>query len=267
MPTIQVAGPRALPASRDYIKRYSRISQSDEDLLVDSWLRSATLDIQASTWRQLVTSTCEHVRDCFPFSGVWRLPRAPLRKVESIRYLDDAGAEQTLATSVYRVVQRGETEPGLIELAYGQSWPTTYPVMGAVRARFVAGYATPFSADPASDVLSAAGHSSVDGDLVQLSTSDGDLPSPLERERDYYARDVVVGVSLKLAATAGGAAIDIEDGGTGLNFLGVIPDPLLQAIALLVRHFDANREPVITGSIVAEMPMSIRSLIAPYVLA
>ena len=68
------------------------------------------------------------------------VPVPPLQSVTSIKYLDTAGAEQTLASYTYRV--DAVREPGRIALDYGKYWPSTYPVMNAVTVRFVAGYAT-----------------------------------------------------------------------------------------------------------------------------
>lgn len=267
MPTIAIAGPRAQPVSRTYVKQHCKVTVTDDDTLLDAWIRTATSDIEAETWRQLITATYDYSFDAFPICGGFLVPRAPLRKVESITYLDSAGNLQTLSASVYRVVRQGDIEPGFIELTYGQTWPSTYPVANAVTVRFVAGYATPFSADAPTDVVTAPGHTYIDGEVLRVSTLDNALPTGLALEADYYARDVVAGASLKLAATAGGAAIDLTTNGTGANFLGCVPPPLLQSIALLIRHFDANREPLLIGSIVAELPLSIRALTSPYSLA
>lgn len=46
---------------------------------------------------------------------------------------------------------------------------------------------------------------------------------------------------------------------------GAVPEAIRQAIKLLLSHFDANREPVVIGSIVNDLPFSIRALLSPYV--
>ena len=262
MPTIVVSAPRAQPVSRSYVKLHSRIVLADEDLLLDTWIRTATDEVQSLTWRQLVTAIFDYVGDCFPSGSLIRLPRAPLRRVESIKYLDASGVEQTFASANYRVLPGSDIEPGYVELGYGKTWPTTYPVRNAVTIRLTGGYATPFAADPTTDVLGAAGHPYADGDVLRAFSTDGDLPSPLALDRDYYARDVVAGVSLKLSEAAGGAAIDIEDGGTGLNFLGVIPLPFIHAIALQVRDYDAHREAAALGGVTP----AVSSLLSGYSL-
>lgn len=65
------------------------------------------------------------------------LPRPPLQSVTSIKYLDTDGVEQTLDSAYYRVTG---TDPGLITLAEGYSWPSVQPVEEPVTVRIVAGY-------------------------------------------------------------------------------------------------------------------------------
>lgn len=73
------------------------------------------------------------------------------------------------------------------------------------------------TADAGANTLTANGHAFIDGDLVTLTTT-GTLPSPLTTSDTYEVRDVS-GSTLKLAATVGGAAIDITTTGTGVHTL------------------------------------------------
>jgi len=70
------------------------------------------------------------------------IPLPPLLLVNSIKYLDGTGAQQTWATASYRV--EAPTGPmaqhGRISLASGQSWPTVRAVTGAIEIDFDAGY-------------------------------------------------------------------------------------------------------------------------------
>lgn len=79
-----------------------------------------------------------------------------------------------------------------------------------------------FTADDATDVISAAGHPYSNGDTVWVS-SDGTLPAGLSPETTYYVRDSTSG-TLKLATTSGGAAIDITDSGTGTHSIAEVPE-------------------------------------------
>jgi uncharacterized phiE125 gp8 family phage protein len=67
------------------------------------------------------------------------LPWPPLVSVTSVKYLDTAGAEQTLSSSVYRV-HTGDDLRGYVELLPSQSWPSTYGVSDDVWITCQAGY-------------------------------------------------------------------------------------------------------------------------------
>lgn len=87
--------------------------------------------------RALLTQTWDLKLDYFP-AIIW-LPLPPLQSVTSITYLDTDGNSQTLATSVYQVVNNGNS-PSYIREAYSQFWPVTYDQAQAVTVRFVAGW-------------------------------------------------------------------------------------------------------------------------------
>lgn len=70
--------------------------------------------------------------------ALW-LPLPPLQSVSSVAYTDTDGSAQTLASSKYDVVKRGD-RPGYLVPAYGESWPSTRDEPSAVRVTFVAGY-------------------------------------------------------------------------------------------------------------------------------
>jgi len=72
-----------------------------------------------------------------------------------------------------------------------------------------------YAADPASNVLTAVGHTFVNGMRVRLGRKNGDHAHPLEAPpTDYFVRDVD-GDRLKLALTKGGPAVDITSQQTG----------------------------------------------------
>jgi hypothetical protein len=76
-----------------------------------------------------------------------------------------------------------------------------------------------FTVNTTTDVLTVAHPFAADQTLYVKST--GTLPAPLVADTPYYARDVVSGVSMKLAASVGGPAIDITTAGTGTLTLAV----------------------------------------------
>lgn len=79
------------------------------------------------------------------FSDIMSLPMPPLISVTSIKYYDTNGDQQTLSSSYYDVDTT--SEPGLITLAYNQTWPTVRGIHHAIEIIYKAGYG-----DEASDV-------------------------------------------------------------------------------------------------------------------
>ena len=63
------------------------------------------------------------------------IPRPPLASVDSVKYHDTTNTQQTLDPSNYNVIL-GEFEPGFIEPALPNSWPSTYIRGDAVTVRF-----------------------------------------------------------------------------------------------------------------------------------
>lgn len=87
-----------------------------------------------------------------------------------------------------------------------------------MRAVFV-DHPTSFTADADTDILTWAGRTPHDGEMVWLSTSAADLPAPLAVKTDYYLRDSS-GASCKLATTRTGSALNLTDAGTGTHYMG-----------------------------------------------
>jgi hypothetical protein len=66
------------------------------------------------------------------------LPWPPLRSVDSIKYIDQYGVQQTLTTDQYLV--DSVTEPPRVTPAFSVSWPATQNRMNAVEVAFTCGY-------------------------------------------------------------------------------------------------------------------------------
>jgi len=52
----------------------------------------------------------------------------------------------------------------------------------------------------------------------------------------------------------------------GYGAAGAVPSDLASAMMLLIAHWDQNREPVVVGTIVSSVPLSVESLLAPFVI-
>ena len=145
--------PTELPVTMSEVKAWLRETDANQDPEIASALRSA-MDIldgpNGLLNRALCTQTLQYTMDLFPSYGWWgygyfrsafELPLSPVQSVSSITYLDENGASQTLASSGYRVLNTGaETRRCRVELAYGESWPTTREIEQAVTVTYVAGF-------------------------------------------------------------------------------------------------------------------------------
>lgn len=145
--------PTEIPVTLDEVKAHIRETAAAKDAEVSGYIRAALDQLEGPNGllgRCLVTQTVQYTMDCFPAEGWWEysrfvsafdLPLSPLSSVTSIVYLDENGAEQTLSSSKYRVLNAGvETKRGRVELAYDETWPDTRPIEQAVTVTYVAGF-------------------------------------------------------------------------------------------------------------------------------
>jgi hypothetical protein len=78
-------------------------------------------------------------------------------------------------------------------------------------------------------------------DVVRLSNSGGALPAGLEVRSDYYVVSAS-GSTIELAESLDGDALVFTDAGTGIHFIGEIPEPIRQAMKLIAGDMYENRE-------------------------
>ena len=128
--------PSEEPVSLDEARAHLRLESGEDDYLSDL-IAAARRHCESFQGRAYVTQTWDLYLDAFP-GGCIKVPLPPLQSVTFIKYKDSCGVLQTLGT--YDYVVDAYSEPGLIFLAYGKSWPSTYPEANAVQIRFVAGY-------------------------------------------------------------------------------------------------------------------------------
>ena len=130
--------PVTLAQARDHL----HIEHELDDAKLLDFIPAATAHAEEVELRRaLVTQTWELYLDAFPENAI-EIPRPPLQSVTSVKYLDTAGALQTLAVTTDYLVDLYEL-PGLVLPAVGKSWPATQAVPNAVTVRFVAGYGDP----------------------------------------------------------------------------------------------------------------------------
>jgi len=251
--------PVGAPVSDTAAKLHARIDTDADDALVTPMVEAAVDWCEKFEGRSYMIRTYKAYLD--GFQNEVYLPYPPLISVSSVQYVDSNGDTQTLSSSYYTVDTT--STPGRVYLAYNYSWPMTRDVPKSVTITYVAGYATTFTANFTTDVLTVGNAVFADGDIVRVSTDADDLPAALSADTDYYVRDVT-GLTLKLAATSGGTAIDMTDAGTGTHYIGLretVPFRCIAAIKLVFSHLYENRE-MTTDLQLNEVPVSAKALLS-----
>jgi uncharacterized phiE125 gp8 family phage protein len=138
-----ITAPTEEPVSLMEAGSHLRLDTNHEDFLITSLVKAARQLVESDTRRALVTQTWDFAVDYdWPteddkrFGTVHRivLPKPPVQSVTSVKYIDTSGVEQTLATNQYLL------RNGVIEPAYGVTWPSVREQMAAVTVRYVCGY-------------------------------------------------------------------------------------------------------------------------------
>ena len=126
----------ACPLTLAEIKLHLKVDFSDDDALITQLMLAATSWAENFQNRTYINRSRTQVLDSFP--DVIRPPYPPLVSIDSITYIDTAGATQTLSSSVYDVDTTNE--PGRVVPAYGQTWPSIRSDINAVTVTYTAGY-------------------------------------------------------------------------------------------------------------------------------
>lgn len=133
---VRTVAPSVEPVTAQEALDHLRLDAVTEYNLIEALVTAAREHVEQVTARALITQTWQLTLDAFP--TVIRPPRPRLQSASSLQYVDTNGTTQTLATSEYRVDT--QQEPGRITEAFGQFWPSTRDVTGAVTLTYVAGY-------------------------------------------------------------------------------------------------------------------------------
>lgn len=250
--------PVAEPISLTEAKLHLRVDGTADDALIGLLITAAREFCESYEHRaymvKTIVMTDDDLREHY-------LPFSPVIGIDSITYVDSAGDTQTVTATVYDVLSNHD--PAAVILAYNQTWPSVRGHTDDVKITYKAGYATTAVPTFGSDILTVGNAIFTDADIVRLSTDQGDLPAPLAANTDYHVRDVS-GSTLKLSATAGGAAITLTDDGTGTHYIGIngiIPARVRAAIKLVIGHLYEHRESV-TCLTVNELPQGVKDLLS-----
>lgn len=139
MPLLLITPPAAEPVTAADIKAAARIDDTVFDAQLTTLLIPAIRrEAEHRLGRRLITQTVELVLDAFDGSEHIDLTLPDAQAITSIKYLDTAGAEQTLSGTVYQLDP--DSIPSRALLKPSQSWPATQDVTNAVRVRYTVGY-------------------------------------------------------------------------------------------------------------------------------
>jgi uncharacterized phiE125 gp8 family phage protein len=139
MKHIVTTPPTQEPISVDAMRQFIGITQAGEtsrDEIIASRIISARLWCEYFTNSHIMATTltgyASQFADCCIDLNM------PLVAVNSIKYLDTNGTEQTLANTEYQV----DTVSHRVIPAYGKTWPTARVQANSVRIEYVSGYAS-----------------------------------------------------------------------------------------------------------------------------
>jgi uncharacterized phiE125 gp8 family phage protein len=137
MAVVVTIPPTAEPLTLAEVKMHLRLEYGEDDADVLRMIRVARQMAEGRTGRALMPQTLTFAAD--EFCGTIKVPRPPLRNLDSIKYVDANGATQTLDPAAYRL--DGFQDPPRISAAYGAPWPATRDQTSAVQVQYQAGYA------------------------------------------------------------------------------------------------------------------------------
>jgi len=134
--------PTEEPLTVEEVKQQARITDMASDGLLQSYIISAREEAELYMSRGLLTQTWKLLLD--GWSNSIPLPMAaPLASVTSVKYYDENGTQQTLATTYYDTDT--VSRPGRVVLKPDQSWPNYQSTRrnGAIEIIYVVGWTSP----------------------------------------------------------------------------------------------------------------------------
>ena len=91
MPLSLIEAPAGLPVDLEAARAWLRLDTTDEDALLGRLLAAATRRVEFECALAMIDQRWRYLRDCWPREAVLKLPIHPVRAVESVKVLTDAG--------------------------------------------------------------------------------------------------------------------------------------------------------------------------------
>lgn len=129
--------PAVEPVSTAEAKSHANVTASGDDALIGTYIVAARRLVESISHRQLITASWDLYLDAFP--SVIRPPLPPLQSVTHLKYYDVDGNQQTLVANTDYTVDT-DSEPGRVQPAYNQTWPSVRAIPNTINLQFVAGY-------------------------------------------------------------------------------------------------------------------------------
>ena len=177
--------PEDEPLTLEEVKEYLRVDTDSEDDLITSFIIAARRQVEARTYRPLITQSWLLSLDFSEISDIVEINKFPLQTVDSIKYFDIDGNIQTIDSSKYIVDKNSNP----------------------CRVQFI------------------------------------DLPSTIKNQ--------INAMQIKFTCGYGDLASDV-------------PDDIKLAMKFIIGHYYENRQDVVTGTQVNEIPQSSQFLLEPY---
>lgn len=134
--------PETEPVTLAEMRSHLGITQATDtsrDNIITGRIISARQWSEHFTRKAFISQTVTGYAVDFPYSPVYGqciALKAPLVSVVSVKYLDEAGAQQTLDPSKYLV----DTVTASIAPAFDQNWPTVRAQLNSVQIKYISGY-------------------------------------------------------------------------------------------------------------------------------
>lgn len=126
------------PITLAQLKAQCRVDTTDDDAVLTLAIQAARAKAENYTGTAIISQVWDQTLDAFPDAEI-ELLKPPVTSVNSVTYVDAAGATQTLPGASYSL--DAATFPGWLLPAYGTEWPETRDQANAVTIRFTTGYA------------------------------------------------------------------------------------------------------------------------------
>ncbi|HDZ21933.1 hypothetical protein LCGC14_0714600 [marine sediment metagenome] len=170
------------PVSLADAKKHLNYDDTADDVYIRGLIAAARAHAEMFTRLKFINATYDWSMPAWPTfpMRLTEWPLAPLSSVTSIKYVDGDGTTQTWAASNY-VVQTG-LKPGVIELAFNVTLPTTRSQPNAVTVRYVAGYGDidDVPADARLAMLMLLGHWYENREAVVIGTITAEVPKAVD---------------------------------------------------------------------------------------